>query len=136
VYDCPRLIHAIRPCSFRFLATSTLSVFVRLPIYVIIWLHPIPSFFPYTTLFRSFRLNANSFSSESISFSSICFGNLSCSHMLPRSEEHTSELQSRFDLVCRLLLEINKIRPGADIGDHLAPRDALFLIIGKLLLVS
>src|SRR5699024_11434097 len=27
--------------------------------------------------------------------------------MLPRSEEHTSELQSRFDLVCRLLLEKN-----------------------------
>src|SRR5699024_11991194 len=25
----------------------------------------------------------------------------------PRSEEHTSELQSRFDLVCRLLLEKN-----------------------------
>src|SRR5699024_12118396 len=35
---------------------------------------------------------------------------------VPRSEEHTSELQSRFDLVCRLLLEkkknktINKVR--------------------------
>src|SRR5699024_12784494 len=28
---------------------------------------------------------------------------LACSYM--RSEEHTSELQSRFDLVCRLLLE-------------------------------
>src|SRR5207247_4437761 len=26
----------------------------------------------------------------------------------PRSEEHTSELQSRVDLVCRLLLEKNK----------------------------
>src|SRR5699024_12197371 len=26
----------------------------------------------------------------------------------PRSEEHTSELQSRFDLVCRLLLEEKK----------------------------
>src|SRR5699024_11386059 len=26
------------------------------------------------------------------------------SRFLPRSEEHTSELQSRFDLVCRLLL--------------------------------
>src|SRR5699024_11538527 len=26
-------------------------------------------------------------------------------HRRPRSEEHTSELQSRFDLVCRLLLE-------------------------------
>src|SRR5699024_11368545 len=30
----------------------------------------------------------------------------SCS--APRSEEHTSELQSRFDLVCRLLLEKKK----------------------------
>src|SRR5699024_11735073 len=29
---------------------------------------------------------------------------------LIRSEEHTSELQSRFDLVCRLLLEKKKIR--------------------------
>src|SRR5699024_5437396 len=28
----------------------------------------------------------------------------------PRSEEHTSELQSRFDLVCRLLLEKQKNR--------------------------
>src|SRR5207249_7977564 len=27
----------------------------------------------------------------------------------PRSEEHTSELQSRFDLVCRLLLEKKKL---------------------------
>src|SRR5699024_11769514 len=32
------------------------------------------------------------------------FGVQSCC----RSEEHTSELQSRFDLVCRLLLEKNK----------------------------
>src|SRR5207249_6686563 len=29
-------------------------------------------------------------------------------HPLTRSEEHTSELQSRFDLVCRLLLEKKK----------------------------
>src|SRR5699024_11281427 len=28
--------------------------------------------------------------------------------VMPRSEEHTSELQSRFDLVCRLLLEKKK----------------------------
>src|SRR5207249_8261814 len=28
-----------------------------------------------------------------------------------RSEEHTSELQSRFDLVCRLLLEKKKLLP-------------------------
>src|SRR5206468_11882860 len=30
---------------------------------------------------------------------------------LSRSEEHTSELQSRSDLVCRLLLETNKPEP-------------------------
>src|SRR5437868_12695721 len=29
-------------------------------------------------------------------------------HLASRSEEHTSELQSRFDLVCRLLLEKKK----------------------------
>ena len=29
--------------------------------------------------------------------------------LIARSEEHTSELQSRFDLVCRLLLEKKKI---------------------------
>src|SRR5699024_11820617 len=29
-------------------------------------------------------------------------------HLAARSEEHTSELQSRFDLVCRLLLAKNK----------------------------
>src|SRR5699024_12728938 len=29
-------------------------------------------------------------------------------HLHDRSEEHTSELQSRFDLVCRLLLETQK----------------------------
>src|SRR5438067_12805887 len=31
-----------------------------------------------------------------------------CSRARLRSEEHTSELQSRFDLVCRLLLEKKK----------------------------
>src|SRR5438105_5270058 len=31
-----------------------------------------------------------------------------CNPMLDRSEEHTSELQSRVDLVCRLLLEKKK----------------------------
>src|SRR5207249_6679270 len=32
----------------------------------------------------------------------------SCDELRKRSEEHTSELQSRFDLVCRLLLEKKK----------------------------
>src|SRR6478672_13685162 len=35
----------------------------------------------------------------------------SCSPGSARSEEHTSELQSRSDLVCRLLLEKKKKKP-------------------------
>ena len=34
-----------------------------------------------------------------------------------RSEEHTSELQSRFDLVCRLLLEKKKLSGSLDIAN-------------------
>src|SRR5699024_11711673 len=37
------------------------------------------------------------------------FNYLTEAERLNRSEEHTSELQSRFDLVCRLLLEKKKI---------------------------
>src|SRR5438067_9847210 len=35
-----------------------------------------------------------------------------------RSEEHTSELQSRFDLVCRLLLEKKKLELITGIRQH------------------
>src|SRR5256885_5760712 len=34
----------------------------------------------------------------------------------PRSEEHTSELQSHCNLVCRLLLEKKKKKPGCSIS--------------------
>src|SRR5699024_11284351 len=43
------------------------------------------------------------FRDYSIHFDAVLFRDLLC-----RSEEHTSELQSRFDLVCRLLLEKKK----------------------------
>src|SRR5207248_6758454 len=41
--------------------------------------------------------------------------------LLERSEEHTSELQSPYDLVCRLLLEKKKI---VSIKHHTAIRDS------------
>src|SRR5690606_41605042 len=85
--------------------------------------------FPYTTLFRSLKVCSNSeifclsckfsFSMLTIlscilSLSFVKFS-LSCSIVLYyiltyliRSEEHTSELQSRENLVCRLLLEKKK----------------------------
>src|SRR5438094_6321960 len=37
-----------------------------------------------------------------------------------RSEEHTSELQSPYDLVCRLLLEKKKTRPSAKLCSPVA----------------
>src|SRR4029077_19123221 len=58
---------------------------------------PRSTLFPYTTLFRS---QANSKRSEKISRTAC----VSCCLKF-RSEEHTSELQSHLNLVCRLLLE-------------------------------
>src|SRR5260370_32296015 len=69
---------------------------------------PRSTLFPYTTLFRSSLVFAMRFSSA-----------IRCSFAQPperkatRSEEHTSELQSHLNLVCRLLLEKKKnLREG------------------------
>src|SRR5699024_11845405 len=42
-----------------------------------------------------------------------------------RSEEHTSELQSRFDLVCRLLLEKKKLAAYLQTVLHSLSRDPM-----------
>src|SRR2546428_14012215 len=61
---------------------------------------PRSTLFPYTTLFRSVRERLSGIGSP--------FANGPRMASRPRSEEHTSELQSRSDLVCRLLLEKKK----------------------------
>src|SRR5216683_3894271 len=58
---------------------------------------PRSTLFPYTTLFRSCRGRCRG-----------CSGRRPRALDSTRSEEHTSELQSRSDLVCRLLLEKKK----------------------------
>src|SRR5205809_1250926 len=63
---------------------------------------PRSTLFPYTTLFRSSRS-----SSPAGSLAASCLRSGS-SPVFTRSEEHTSELQSRLHLVCRLLLEKKK----------------------------
>src|SRR2546430_6636945 len=70
---------------------------------------PRSTLFPYTTLFRSIS------SSISLAVASETF--LRCVTEWPRktssatrSEEHTSELQSQSNLVCRLLLEKKKTK--------------------------
>src|SRR5438105_11939524 len=71
---------------------------------------PRSTLFPYTTLFRS----STSTTTLSIAAASCCGIRSSASETSSsnrcRSEEHTSELQSRVDLVCRLLLEKKKVR--------------------------
>src|SRR2546430_13430435 len=60
---------------------------------------PRSTLFPYTTLFRSHSLSTGP-DKATRNFSTIAFPVI-----YSRSEEHTSELQSQSNLVCRLLLE-------------------------------
>src|SRR5439155_9000233 len=73
---------------------------------------PRSTLFPYTTLFRS----ACIYNADTVKPGSPADGVQLC----PRSEEHTSELQSRGHLVCRLLLEKKKISQ-TNLGSLLSP---------------
>src|SRR5207247_10909095 len=104
---------------------SSLLLDYFLLFFIFIQRPPRSTLFPYTTLFRSLAPNGPKPARRSTTLSastrfccpaagcsirirSCC----ACSHsvltILSRSEEHTSELQSRVDLVCRLLLEKKK----------------------------
>src|SRR5437588_5942763 len=65
---------------------------------------PRSTLFPYTTLFRSDDRTSNWPAAGSTT------ARPSAPSPTPRSEEHTSELQSHSDLVCRLLLEKKKAK--------------------------
>src|SRR2546429_3265074 len=73
---------------------------------------PRSTLFPYTTLFRSGKCGVaiDSLEDMEILFNGIDLEKTTVSMTLNRirSEEHTSELQSRLHLVCRLLLEKKK----------------------------
>src|SRR5690349_23909487 len=84
---------------------------------------PRSTLFPYTTLFRSARRQRRHYRERGRERAIRRLashpkwrgrGECSCQHRgstCARSEEHTSELQSRRDLVCRLLLEKKKNSP-------------------------
>src|SRR2546430_13146057 len=72
---------------------------------------PRSTLFPYTTLFRSSRRSAASPHSPWVSWSGTRRRRGCAGRSAPRSEEHTSELQSQSNLVCRLLLEKKKKKP-------------------------
>src|SRR5690349_22914893 len=88
---------------------------------------PSSTLFPYTTLFRSSLVALIDTLSYAITLATLVIAGLlyliatgvvgsrslatsfgPASVLVARSEEHTSELQSRRDLVCRLLLEKKK----------------------------
>src|SRR5687768_18158281 len=84
---------------------------------------PRSTLFPYTTLFRSWAISTQSGKGKKASdaitlpfrskpnapaFSIACRSASTLDVCPTRSEEHTSELQSRLHLVCRLLLEKKK----------------------------
>src|SRR2546422_11274728 len=84
-----------------------LSVFFFFFFFLMIRRPPRSTLFPYTTLFRSPRRSRASRSPGSRR-AGATRGGRGGSRRPPRSEEHTSELQSRLHLVCRLLLEKKK----------------------------
>src|SRR2546430_12499216 len=69
---------------------------------------PRSTLFPYTTLFRSIATTPGSFCAAAASTSRIFAWACGLLRIFIRSEEHTSELQSQSNLVCRLLLEKKK----------------------------
>src|SRR2546430_5417055 len=89
---------------------------------------PRSTLFPYTTLFRSAppeaeaarlgtRVHRVSARHE------LAFPQRLARSRPPRSEEHTSELQSQSNLVCRLLLEKKKIHSGTETTAVCLPPD-------------
>src|SRR2546422_7402537 len=72
---------------------------------------PRSTLFPYTTLFRSLScapVSPRTIVTGAVPRSPPVHGLPRFGDHRPRSEEHTSELQSRLHLVCRLLLEKKK----------------------------
>src|SRR2546427_6788977 len=90
---------------------------------------PRSTLFPYTTLFRSFDVIPERVvrhipsADRQASPNSLlrCIGSRSRVREL-RSEEHTSELQSQSNLVCRLLLEKKKIPTARRRAAYRTPR--------------
>src|SRR5438067_4374047 len=121
---------------FLFFFFFVFSFFIAFFFFLFIRRPPRSTLFPYTTLFRSkpafgeallvviaqecvedvaVRLDAIGppvFTHLAPRFLDVCheMGEDWWPYGVERSEEHTSELQSRFDLVCRLLLEKKKTK--------------------------
>src|SRR2546427_3612730 len=89
---------------------------------------PRSTLFPYTTLFRSVptsafwpRASLSTWRDRRAHFKRTALRGIPSffkTASRPRSEEHTSELQSQSNLVCRLLLEKKKMNHRDEIQNH------------------
>src|SRR3712207_8045883 len=95
---------------------SSIYLLINIFFFLMIRRPPRSTLFPYTTLFRSTAacsppkrpvLYGGSYAASLVTDASRAAA--STASDAPRSEEHTSELQSRQYLVCRLLLEKKKV---------------------------
>src|SRR2546430_8125202 len=84
---------------------------------------PRSTLFPYTTLFRSRRSKTMQVYFLGRCSSSLILAYTPCVFHL-RSEEHTSELQSQSNLVCRLLLEKKKKQQISPFSRHVHTQPA------------
>src|SRR2546430_7102732 len=73
---------------------------------------PRSTLFPYTTLFRSIALWRQTLERSKFQAGCPVLAVAVEQYVNDRSEEHTSELQSQSNLVCRLLLEKKKKKRG------------------------
>src|SRR5690349_23055502 len=94
-----------------YVCTSPSFIILSFFFFLMIRRPPRSTLFPYTTLFRSVVEHEPATLLEQLSLAALAL--LYLASLLrrggrARSEEHTSELQSRRDLVCRLLLEKKK----------------------------
>src|SRR2546428_3385728 len=94
---------------------------------------PRSTLFPYTTLFRSHRTPSRPMRQRRPgSAISAAMRSASAPTSLSgtrRSEEHTSELQSRSDLVCRLLLEKKKNKELVGQETYITELDTALVVI-------
>src|SRR5688572_32521799 len=85
---------------------------------------PRSTLFPYTTLFRS-APQAPAANGSSTTCTSVNSAPSRRARAAARSEEHTSELQSQSNLVCRLLLEKKKKKQQAPL--HHLPQETYLI---------
>src|SRR5438132_10773326 len=105
---------------YRLVSAISLIILLSLP--------PSSALFPYTTLFRSVAKGSPAPPGGSAHRGGrrrlLFRRDLASGRRIPpkkqptRSEEHTSELQSHSEVVCRLLLEKTKMSPGDASGEQ------------------